>query len=325
MPKRLARTLRRAFAVICGALCVPVAQAAEPQLFRLAVVELRNEAELRPSEIAYLTDLARTQGNKTLPAERFLVMTRESIVALLPPGKTLADCAKSQCEVEVGRAIGADYIVTGEVLRFGEGLRLNLKVHACGSGAFLGSESAKGLRVEELELGLVDAGKTVFASVLEHAGVAGKSPVVSTSVAQGEALATVGAPNRVETVQRGDLMWMVTDNQGDVDWFEAKAFCESCRAGGHADWRLPQFEELGGLYEKARTLQLKGKTATGDVWAADAHIAEPFRPSSPWLWSGSFRGTSSAYTYSFETGWQNAYKLTRRDGLRVMCVRSGTK
>jgi TolB-like protein len=134
-----------AIAVLLHACVIPAA--ADSRKVMVAVVELRNEAELRPSEIAYLTDLARSQARQALPGERFLVMTRESIVALLPPGKTLADCAKGQCEVEVGRTIGADYIVTGEVLRFGESMRLNLKVHACQSGDFLGSESMKGAKV----------------------------------------------------------------------------------------------------------------------------------------------------------------------------------
>ncbi|MFM8559261.1 MAG: PEGA domain-containing protein, partial [bacterium] len=92
-------------------------------------------------------------------------------MALLPPGKTLADCSKGQCEVEVGRTIGADYIVTGEVLKFGDELRLNLKVHHCVSGAFLGSQTAKGSRVRDLESGLTTASGALFAMVRTHAGV----------------------------------------------------------------------------------------------------------------------------------------------------------
>ena len=126
-------------------------------VLRVAVVELRNGAGLSQDEVSYLTDQVRTQASAALPGERFLVMTRESIVALLPPGKTLADCAKQQCEVEVGRTIGADYIVTGEVLKFGESLRLNIKVHHCVSGQFLGSETAKGAKVDDLESGLTRA------------------------------------------------------------------------------------------------------------------------------------------------------------------------
>ena len=138
----LARVCAALFALLT--LCALPTHAAP--VLRVAVVELRNGAGLSQDEASYLTDQVRTQASAALPGERFLVMTRESIVALLPLGKTLADCAKQQCEVEVGRTIGADYIVTGEVLKFDDELRLNLKVHYCGSGAFLGSEIARGAR-----------------------------------------------------------------------------------------------------------------------------------------------------------------------------------
>ena len=151
------------------ALHITLAHAAP--VLRVAVVELRNEGDLQAREVSYLTDQVRTQASAALPGERFLVMTRESIVALLPPGKTLADCAKQQCEVEVGRTIGADYIVTGEVLKFGDELRLNMKVHHCVSGAFLGSETAKGTKVNDLESGLAAPAGALFAKVRTHAGV----------------------------------------------------------------------------------------------------------------------------------------------------------
>jgi len=48
-------------------------------------------------------------------------------------GKTLEEC-QGECEVDTGRRLGADLIVSGEVLRFGSGLRINLKLHDVKSG-----------------------------------------------------------------------------------------------------------------------------------------------------------------------------------------------
>lgn len=180
--KVLARTLLPAvLGVVLQFLTTHVSAAAAAQPMRLAVVELRNQAELSPSEIEYLTDLVRTGASRVLPSDRFIVMTRESIVALLPPGTTLADCAKGQCEVEVGRTIGADYIVTGEVLRFSDELRMNLKVHACQSGAFLGSATAKGVKLTDLEVGVEDACGVVFALVRGDVGRSALVAVQSTA------------------------------------------------------------------------------------------------------------------------------------------------
>jgi hypothetical protein len=108
IPTKMRLMLRTGLALVVLLTQLAIAHAAPAQQHRLAVVELRNTAGLRDEEVTYLTDQARTQASKALAGERFLMMTRESIVALLPPGKTLADCAKMQCEVEVGRTIGAE-------------------------------------------------------------------------------------------------------------------------------------------------------------------------------------------------------------------------
>jgi len=146
------------------------AATAHASAVKLAVLELRNEAGLNVAEMAYLTDRVRGDASQGLPSSAYLVMTRESILDLLPPGVKLVDCLSSQCEVEVGRKIGADYIVTGEILKFGDELRMNLKVHHCVSGAFLGSEIAGGAKLADLEGGVAAASGRLFAKVRAHAG-----------------------------------------------------------------------------------------------------------------------------------------------------------
>ena len=47
-----------------------------------------------------------------------------------------------------------------------------------------------------------------------------------------------------EVVVVGDLMWTVRDNGRDVTWFEAKAYCDSCRVGGYDDWEMPSEDML---------------------------------------------------------------------------------
>jgi len=118
---------------------------------RIAVLELRNlaSAQISPAEVNYLSDEVR-RITSLLPKERFAIMTKENIELMLPPDVKLEDCQGS-CEVETGRLLQADFLITGELIKFGKSLRVSLKAHDTRSGSFLKGEVAKGVDVEELE------------------------------------------------------------------------------------------------------------------------------------------------------------------------------
>ena len=88
-----------------------------------------------------------------LPQSHFLVMTRESMEVLLDPSKSLEDCIGS-CEVDTGRLIGADWIVTGSIFKFGSGMRVSLKLFSTQAGQLINSVSLKAKTAEELEANL---------------------------------------------------------------------------------------------------------------------------------------------------------------------------
>lgn len=44
-----------------------------------------------------------------------------------------------------------------------------------------------------------------------------------------------------------NLLWAARDNGFDIDWAKAKTYCENCRLGGYADWRMPTADERAGL------------------------------------------------------------------------------
>ena len=127
---------------------------------RIAVLELTQSARLTTQETAYLTDLLRGVAVR-LPRGAFSVITRENIMALLPPGTDLAACV-SECEVETGRNVGADYVVSGSIIPFGTELRLVVKLHATKDGALLASESASGKNVVKLEEPVSQAASRLF-------------------------------------------------------------------------------------------------------------------------------------------------------------------
>ena len=45
------------------------------------------------------------------------------------------------------------------------------------------------------------------------------------------------------------LMWAAKDNGRDINWANAKSYCENYRGGGYTDWRLPTQRELMGLFD----------------------------------------------------------------------------
>lgn len=97
---------------------------------RVAVLDFRDEASLPLFERAALADSVRGAALNT----PLIVMTKENMVALLPPGTDLASCV-DDCEVEVGRSIGAHYIITGMIGRVDQKLQLLLRLYETRSGS----------------------------------------------------------------------------------------------------------------------------------------------------------------------------------------------
>jgi uncharacterized caspase-like protein len=50
-----------------------------------------------------------------------------------------------------------------------------------------------------------------------------------------------------------NLMWAAKDNGTDINWTNAKSYCENYRGGGYTDWRMPTQDELVGLYDASKS------------------------------------------------------------------------
>ncbi len=111
------------------------ATAAQVSPHRVAVLDFHDSSTGRatPEEVLYLSDLVRGVARRVLPADRYLLMTRENIQEMLPQGRTLADCV-GDCAVDTGRKLGADYVVTGEVTAFGGQIRVTVNLHGMQTG-----------------------------------------------------------------------------------------------------------------------------------------------------------------------------------------------
>ena len=118
----------------------------------LAVLDFPNKiakGEMSAADAQYFADVARGVALKDLP--NLKVMTRENLLVLLQAtGKDLAAC-EGECEVDTGRRIGADLIISGDLLKVGTSYKLNLRLHETHGGAMLSGEIASGHSIDELD------------------------------------------------------------------------------------------------------------------------------------------------------------------------------
>jgi hypothetical protein len=119
---------------------------------RLAVLDFKNSTgTLRSEDVRFLSDVVRTAALPVLP--KLDVMSKETMVVALDKSLAAGQC-DAECEVETGRRIGADGLVSGEVIKLGAGYKLNLFLHATKGGQLLSAGVASGASVQELEKSL---------------------------------------------------------------------------------------------------------------------------------------------------------------------------
>jgi tetratricopeptide (TPR) repeat protein len=91
------------------------------------------------------------------------------------------------------------------------------------------------------------------------------------------------------------LMWAAKDNGGDVNWTDARSYCENYRGGGHMDWRMPKHAELASLYDAGKTYESN--------CGSEVHLTEFIHLSCRMYWSAEtyvLTGTDMAYIFSFD-------------------------
>ena len=128
---------------------------------KLAVLELRNFAkDLKRENAQYFTDVVRQTSLRVQPEVD--VMTRENLLVLLESsGKKLDEC-EGECEVDTGRRIGADEVVSGEIQKLGSLYKMSLRLHDTREGKLLSSAIASGKSVEELDLSVQKAAEDLL-------------------------------------------------------------------------------------------------------------------------------------------------------------------
>lgn len=116
---------------------------------------------------------------------------------------------------------------------------------------------------------------------------------------------------------RTNLMWAAKDNGRNINWTDAKSYCETYRGGGYTDWRMPTQDELVGLYDGS-------KSRPGACnQSYNIHVAtELIDITCFWLWNSATRGSAAA-VFNFRYGERSWSPQSYVTNSRVLPVRSG--
>ncbi|MEN9800454.1 MAG: hypothetical protein RL653_4151 [Pseudomonadota bacterium] len=109
-------------------------------------------------------DEARTATVRATRSLDAVVMTRENMLELVRSSG--GQCREGECEIETGRNLGADYIVTGDLVRLRE-FNLTLKLFDVRTGSLIAQTRVKAPDGEGMVEGAAEATKTVLSEGLQ--------------------------------------------------------------------------------------------------------------------------------------------------------------
>jgi hypothetical protein len=116
---------------------------------------------------------------------------------------------------------------------------------------------------------------------------------------------------------RTNLMWAARDNGSDINWQNAKNYCDNYRGGGYTGWRMPTLDELAGLYNEGIT---SSNPPTGDC-NGKYHITELIHLTCCCPWTSETRGSEAAY-FDFDSGRRGLSRQSYSSYGRAFPVRS---
>jgi hypothetical protein len=128
---------------------------------KLAVLDLKNfTRDLSKENALYFSDVIRQASLRMEPG--LDIMTRENLLVLLQStGKKLEEC-EGECEVDTGRRIGADNIISGEIQKVGTRYKMTLRLHDTHEGRLLASAIGSGKSIDELDESAQKAAEELF-------------------------------------------------------------------------------------------------------------------------------------------------------------------
>jgi hypothetical protein len=142
------------------------AQAAPSPGRRLAVLEFSG-GNLEPDVLETFSDAVRGGALQGLAGRDITVMTRESMTVMLRDMGKL-DCVEGDCEVETARNIGADFVISGNVVHIEDSYVVTLKLHECREGSLLASDMSQAPRQIQMLNQLREHARALVAALINR-------------------------------------------------------------------------------------------------------------------------------------------------------------
>jgi hypothetical protein len=108
--------------------------------------------------------------------------------------------------------------------------------------------------------------------------------------------------------------WMPRDGGIELDWHAAEKYCRELTHAGHADWRLPEIDELAALYEPSVVAHCGDEAC---------HLRASIELTSPFQWSATRQGETRRFYFDFRFGTRLSPLLRPTLTRGALCVRSG--
>jgi len=104
---------------------------------------------------------------------------------------------------------------------------------------------------------------------------------------------------------RTNLMWASKDNGSDINWRNAKSYCESYRGGGYTDWRMPTKDELAGLYDHGKSYRVAQWDHNDNVYLTELIQLSGYCPWASETRDGIFSSDAAilCFDYGSKRGW----------------------
>lgn len=117
----------------------------------LAILEFTSESPISHTlDIGLLRDATTTHALHHIDPEQVSLMTRENMMVLIDANNVDLDCIEGQCEVETGRNLGADWVISGSIHIADPDYFLYFKLHNTHTGRLINALEVSGLSQDDL-------------------------------------------------------------------------------------------------------------------------------------------------------------------------------
>ena len=110
------------------------------------------------------------------------------------------------------------------------------------------------------------------------------------------------------------LMWAKADCNGDINFQNAKRYCENIILSKYSDWRMPAVDELKTLYDNESE---RYETVCG----LDVRVDPAIRLSCGWVWASETKSIA-AYVFNFSRGYRYLARKAEKRNYRALPVRT---